>query len=98
MTRQINVINVSVRKRKQFIVTRRRRVTHVIDTWRRADTRRGKRHVQMAHTTCDNVCERHARHTQNNAHDSARNARVNATMRANSTITRKQYRARTTNK
>jgi hypothetical protein len=32
MIRQIKIINVSVRKRKQFIITRRRRATHVIDT------------------------------------------------------------------
>jgi hypothetical protein len=32
VTRQINVINMSVRKRKQFIITRRRRATHVVDT------------------------------------------------------------------
>jgi hypothetical protein len=32
MTRQINIINMSVRKRKQFIITRKRRATRVIDT------------------------------------------------------------------
>jgi hypothetical protein len=32
VTRQINVINMSVRKQKQFIITRRRRATHVVDT------------------------------------------------------------------
>ena len=32
MIRQIKIINVSVRKRKQFIIMRRRRAIHVIDT------------------------------------------------------------------
>jgi hypothetical protein len=32
MTRQINVINVSVRKQKQFIITSRRHATRVVDT------------------------------------------------------------------
>jgi hypothetical protein len=32
MTRQINIINVSVHKRKQLIIMSRRRATRVIDT------------------------------------------------------------------
>jgi hypothetical protein len=60
MTWRINVTNMGVRKRKQFIIMRRRRTTHVIDTRRRADTRRGKRHVQMAHATHTHDVWRHA--------------------------------------
>jgi hypothetical protein len=86
MTRQINIINVSVRKRKQLIIMSRCRATHVIVTRRRT------------HTTCDNARERHTRHTQNNAYDSTRHAPVNATTRANNMMARKRSRARRANK
>jgi hypothetical protein len=86
MTGRIYLIKMSLYKRKQFIITRRYRVTYVIVT---------RRHT---HTTCDNAWEWHARHPQNNAHDCARHARVNATMRTNSTMMWKRCRARTTNK
>jgi hypothetical protein len=71
VTQQINVIDMSVCKRKQFITTRRRRATHVVDT---------------RHCTKQRVDG-----TRNNSHDGARYTRVNATMRANSTMTRKWH-------
>jgi hypothetical protein len=43
---------MSVYKRKQFIITRKHRATHVIVTRRRT------------HTTCDNVREQHAARTR----------------------------------
>jgi hypothetical protein len=52
MTRQINIINVSIRKRKQFIITSRRRATHVIDT-RYTCERRAARQATRAKDTRD---------------------------------------------
>jgi hypothetical protein len=60
MTRQINIIIVSVRKRKQFIIMSRRRATRAIDTRDTRDTnaRRNDDDAQSARerraTACGN--------------------------------------------
>jgi hypothetical protein len=56
MTWHINIVNINLYKRKQFIITRKRRATQVIDTWhcikQRADdtwnnTHDGARHARV---------------------------------------------------
>jgi hypothetical protein len=59
MTRQINIINVSVYTREQFNITLKRRATHVIDT---RDTR------ERRTTTCaNNTHDARERHTTTRA-------------------------------
>jgi hypothetical protein len=52
MTQHINIVNVSVRKRKQFIITSRRRATRIIDT-RDTCERRAARQATRANDTRD---------------------------------------------
>jgi hypothetical protein len=74
VTRQINIINMSVRKRKQFIITRRRRATHVVDTRRctkqcvddmRNNSYDGARHTRVNATTRANDVAHEQQQTNN---------------------------------
>jgi hypothetical protein len=60
MTRQINIINVSVYKRKQFIITSRHRATHEPDA-RHERAKERRRRATGTQTTRNDLREQHAR-------------------------------------